>query len=160
MIDTVVTVNICKHKYAGAIPARQNLSPCVHQQRWRVKPQGTTTWKFYPGRYFTPSPRNPPELWCCSVAKTRLTLWDHMNCSMPGFPVLHCLLEFAQTHLHWVSDAFQPSHPLSSPSPPVLNPSQHQGLFQSVGSSHQVAKVLEPQLQHQSFQWISRVDVL
>ena len=105
-------------------------------------------------------PRNPPELWCCSVAKTRPTLWDHMNCSMPGFPVLHCLLEFAQTHLHWVSDAFQPSHPLSSPSPPVLNPSQHHGLFQSVGSLHQVAKVLEPQLQHQSFQWIFGVDVL
>ena len=98
--------------------------------------------------------------WCCSVAKTRPTLWDHMNCSMPGFPVLHCLLEFAQTHVHWVSDAFQPSHLLSSPSPPVLNPSQHQCLFQSVGSSHQVAKVLEPQLQHQSFQWIFRVDFL
>ena len=61
-------------------------------------------------------PRNPPELWCCSVAKTRPTLWDHMNCSMPGFPVLHCLLEFAQTHVYWVDHAIQPSQPLSSPS--------------------------------------------
>ena len=160
MIDTVVTVNVCKHRYAGAIPARQNLSPRVHvnRQRWRVKPQGTATWKFHPVRYFTPW--NPPELWCCSVAKTRPTLWDHMNCSMPGFPVLHCLLEFAQTHVHWVSDAIQPSHLLSSPSPPVLNPFQHQCPFQSVGSSHQVAEVLEPQLQHQSFQWIFSVDFL
>ena len=66
--------------------------------------------------------------------------------------------EFAQTHVHWVSDAIQPFHPLSPPSPPALNLSQHQGLFQWVGSSHQVAKVLELQLQHQSFQWIFRVD--
>ena len=81
-----------------------------------------------------------------------------MDCSTPGFPVLHYLLEFAQIHVHWVSDAIQPSHSLSSPSPPALNLSQHQGLFQWVGSSHQMAKVLE--LQHQSFQWISRVDFL
>ena len=77
-----------------------------------------------------------------------------MNCSTPGFPVLHCLLEFTQTHVHWVSDAIQPSHPLSPPSPPALNLSQHQGLFQRVSSSHPVTKVLE--LQHQSFQWIFR----
>ena len=70
------------------------------------------------------------------------------------------LLEFAQTHIHWVSDAIQPSHPLSPPSPPVLRLSQHQFPFQWVGSSHQVAKVLELQLQHQSFQWIFRVDFL
>ena len=70
------------------------------------------------------------------------------------FPVLHYLLEFAQTHVHWVRDAIQPSHPLSLPSP-ALNLSQHQGLFQWVSSSHQVTKVLE--LQHQSFQWILRV---
>ena len=79
-----------------------------------------------------------------------------MDCSTPGFPVHHQLLEFAQTHVHWVSDAIQPSHPLSSPFPPALNLSQHQGLFQWVSSSHQVAKVLEFQLQHQSFQWIFR----
>ena len=80
-----------------------------------------------------------------------------MDCSsMPGFPVHHQLLEFVQTHVHQVSDAVQPSHPLSSPFPPAFNLSQHQGLFQWVSSLHQVAKVLEFQLQHQSFQWIFR----
>ena len=76
-----------------------------------------------------------------------------MNRSTAGLPVHHQLLEFTQTHVHWVGDAVQPSHPLLSPSPPALNPSQHQGLFNWVSSSHQVAKVLELQLQHQSFQW-------
>ena len=74
-----------------------------------------------------------------------------MDCSTPGLPVHHQLPEFTQSHVHWVGDAIQPSHPLLSPSPPVLNLSQHQGLFQWVSSSHQVAKVLEFQLQHQSF---------
>ena len=83
-----------------------------------------------------------------------------MDCSMPGFPVLHHFLEYAQTHVHWVSDAIQPSHPLSPPSPLALNHSQHRRLFQWVNSSHQVAKVLELQLQHQLFQWISSVDFL
>ena len=82
-----------------------------------------------------------------------------MGWSTPGFPIHHCLSEFAQTHVCWVDDAIQPSHPLSSPSP-AFNLSQHQGLFQWVGSSHQVAKILECQLQHQSFQWIFRVDFL
>ena len=86
------------------------------------------------------------------------TLCDPTDCSMPGFPVHHQLPEFTQTHVHWVGDAIQPSHPLSSPSPPAFNLSQHQGLFQWVSSSHQVAKVLEFQLQHQSFQWIFRTD--
>jgi len=79
-----------------------------------------------------------------------------MDCSRPGFPVFHHLPEFAQTHVHRVGDAIQPSHPLLSPSPPALNLSQQQGLFQWVSSSHQVAKVLELQLQHQPFQWIFR----
>ena len=70
---------------------------------------------------------------------------------MPGLPVCHQLLEFTQTHVHRVGDVIQPSHPLSSPSPPALNLSQHHGLFQWVSSSHQVARVLEFQLQHQSF---------
>ena len=74
-----------------------------------------------------------------------------MNCSMPGFSVHYQLLEFAQTHVHWVGDAIQPSHPLFSSSPPAFNLSQHQGLFQGVSSWHQLAKVLE--LRHQSFQW-------
>ena len=80
-----------------------------------------------------------------------------MDCSTPGFPILHSLPEFAQTYVHWVSDAIQPSHPLSPPSPPAFNLSQHQGLFQWAGSWHQQAKVLELQLQHQSFQWIFTV---
>ena len=88
------------------------------------------------------------------------TLSDPMDCSMPGCPVHHQLLELAQTHIYWVGDTIQPSHPLLSPSPPVFNLSQHQGLFQWVSSSHQVAKVLEFQLQHQSFQWIFRTDFL
>ena len=96
----------------------------------------------------------------CSVAKSCLTLCDPMDCSLPGFPVLHYLLELAQTHVHWVSDAIQPSRPLLSPSPPAFKISKHQGLFQGVGSLHQVAKVLELQLQHQSFQWIFRVNFL
>ena len=91
-------------------------------------------------------------------AKSCLTLCDPMDCSMPGFPVLHYLPEFAQIHVHWVGNAIQPSHPLSSPSSPTFNLSQHQGLFQWVGSSYQVARVLEFQLQHQSFQWIFRTD--
>ena len=93
-----------------------------------------------------------------SVAQSCLILCDPMDCSMPGLPVHHQLPEFTQTHVHWVGDAIQPSHPLSSPSPPALNLSQHQGLFQWVSSSHQMAKVLEFQLQHQSFQWTPRTD--
>ena len=84
-----------------------------------------------------------------SVAQSCLTLCNPMNCSTPGLPVHHQLPEPTQTHVHWVSDAIQPSHPLSSPSPPALNLSQHQGLFKWVSSLHQVAKVLEFQLQHQ-----------
>ena len=75
-----------------------------------------------------------------------------MDCSTAGLPVYHQLPEFTQTHVHRVSDAIQPSHLLSSPSPPTFNLSQHHGLFQRVSSSHQVTKVLEFQLQHQSFQ--------
>ena len=83
-----------------------------------------------------------------------------MNHSTPGLPVHHKPPEFTQTHAHRVTDAIQPSHPLSSPSPPAPNPSQHQGLFQWVNSSHEVAKVLEFLLQHQSFQWTPRTDLL
>ena len=94
-----------------------------------------------------------------SVAQSCPTLCDPVDCSTPGLPVHHQLLELTQTHFHWVGDAIQPSHPLSSPSPPALYLSQHQGLFKWVSSSHQVAKVLEFQLQHQYFQWIFRTDV-
>ena len=94
-----------------------------------------------------------------SVAQSCPTLCDPMNRSTPGLPVHYKLPEFTQTHAHRVSDAIQPSHSLSSPSPLAPNPSQHQDLFQWVNSSHQVAKVLEFQLQHQSFQWTPRTDL-
>ena len=95
-----------------------------------------------------------------SVGQSRPTPCDPMDCSTPGFPIHHQLPEFAQTHVHWVDDAVQPSHPLSPPSAPSFNLSQHQGLFQWVSSAHQVAKVLEFQLQHQSLQWILRTAFL
>ena len=95
-----------------------------------------------------------------SVTRSCPTLWDPMNHSTPGLSVHHQPLEFTQTHACRVGDAIQPSHPVSSPSPPALNPSQHQGIFQWVNSSHEVAKVLEFRLQHQSFQWTPRTDLL
>ena len=91
-----------------------------------------------------------------SVAQSYLTLCNPMDCSMPGFPVHHQLLELTQTHVHPVGDAIQLSNPLLSLSHPTFNLSQHQGLFKWVSSSHQVAKGLEFQFQHQSFQWIFR----
>ena len=85
------------------------------------------------------------------VVKSLSHVWlcNPMDWSTPGFPVLHHLLELAQPHVHWIGDAIQTSHPLSSPSPP-FHLSQHQGLFQWVSSLHQVAKLLELQLWHQS----------
>ena len=105
------------------------------------------------GFFSTESPVKPLKEWWInhilqfsSVAQLCPTLCDPMNRSMLGLPVHHQLPEFTQTHIHQVSDAIQPSHPLSSPSPPAPNPSQHQSLFQWVNSSHEVAKVLEFQL--------------
>ena len=95
-----------------------------------------------------------------SVAQSCSTLCNPMNRSTPGLPVHHQLPEFTQTHVHRVSHAIQASHPLSSPSPPAPNPSQHQSLFQWVNSLHEVAKVLEFQLYHQSFQRNPRADLL
>ena len=95
-----------------------------------------------------------------SAAHSCPTLCDPMHQSMPGLPVPHQLPEFTQTHVHGVGDAIQLSHPLLSPSLPSPNPSQHQGLFQWVNTLHEVAKVLEFQLQHQSFQWTPRTDLL
>ena len=95
-----------------------------------------------------------------SIAQSCPTLCNPMNRSMPGLPVHHQLLEFTQTHVHRVGNAIQPSHPLSSPSPPAPNASQHQSLFQWVNSLHEVAKVLEFQLQHHSFQRNPRADLL
>ena len=98
-----------------------------------------------------------PFICCCSVTQLCPTLCDPMDRSTPDLPVHHQLLEFTQIHVHWVSDAIQPSHPLLTPSP-TFNLSQHQGLLKWVGSLHQMAKVLEFQLQHQSFQWIFRTN--
>ena len=92
------------------------------------------------------------------VAQSCPSLCDPMDGSTPGLPVHHQPPEFTQTHIHWVDDAIQPSHPLSSPSHPVFNVSQHKCLFRWVSSLHQVAKLLEFQLQYQSFQWIFRID--
>ena len=94
--------------------------------------------------------RSLPMFRCSGMPRS---LWP---CGLQHFLVHHHLPEFAQTHVHWVGDAMQPFHPLSSPSPPAFNLTQHQGLFKWVSSSHQVAKVLEFQLQHQSFQWTFR----
>ena len=101
-----------------------------------------------------------PSVQFSSVAQSCPTLCDPMNRSTPGLPVHHQLLEFTQTHIHRVSDTVQTSHPLSSPSPPAPNPSQHQSLFQWFNSSHEVDKVLELQLQHRSLQRNPRADLL
>ena len=109
---------------------------------------------------------HPKNIWAgisrklCSVTKSWMTFYDPMDCSTPGLPVPHHLLESAQVHVHWISDATQPSHPLSPSSPSAFNLCQHQGLFQWVSCLHQVAKVLELQFHHQSFQWVFRVDFL
>ena len=97
---------------------------------------------------------------CCCCCSVMSSFCNPMDCSTPGFPIQHHLTEFGQTHVYWVSDAIQTSHPLSSSSPLSLNLSQHQGLFQWVGSLHQVAKAVQLQLQHQSFQWILRTNFL
>ena len=95
-----------------------------------------------------------------SVTQSCSILWNPMNCSTPGFPVFRYLLEFTQTHVCWIGNAVEQSHPLLSPFTLALKLFQHQGLFQWVGSSYQVAEVLELHHQHQSFQWIFTVDVL
>ena len=147
-------------------------NPWVRNTSWKRKWQ--LTWVFLPKKYhgqrtlggllFMGSQKSPTwlsdSIQFSSVAQSCPTLCDPMNRSTPGLPVHHQLPEFTQTHVHWVGDAIQPSHPLSSPSPLTFNLSQHQGLFQWVNSSREVAKVLEFQLQHQSFQWIFRTDFL
>ena len=125
-------------------------------------------WKGYPLKYS--GLKNSMDYTVCnfhftsvqfsSVVQSCPTLCQPMDCSTPGLPVYHQFPKLTQTHVHWVSDAIQPSHPLLSPSPPAFNLSQYQGLFKWVSSSHQVAKVLEFQPQQQSFQWIFRTDFL
>ena len=99
----------------------------------------------------------------CSAVELCLTTCDPVDCSTPVFPVHHSLLRFSQAHVHWVGDAIQSSQPLSSPSPPAFNLSQHQDLFQRVSSALRIMWPkywLELQPQHHSFQWIVRVDFL
>ena len=114
----------------------------------------------YDTKVFTKQKQTPSSVQFSSVTQSCLTLCDPMDSSTPGL-LVHCQLpEFTQIHAHRISGAIQPSHPLSSPSPPAPNPSQHQSLFQWVNSSHQVAIVLEFQLYHQSFQRTPRTDLL
>ena len=157
-------------KLSTSYPALQTLYK-ANNSLWFSSLQSTEIWKvcqWNQNLLFAPSIAQPCN-WCSgaglkpllkgicslhatsiggfsSVAQSCLTLCDPMNRSTPGLPVHHQLPEFTQTHVYWVGDAIQPSHSLSSPSPPALNPSQHQSLFQWVNSSHEVAKVLEFQL--------------
>ena len=108
------------------------------RKKKKKKKEGTSSWSAYWSRELISK--------ISSVAQSCLTLCDPVDCSTPGLPVHHHLPELTETHVHWVRDAIQPSHPRSSPSPPAPNPSQHQSLFQWVNSSHEVAKVLELQL--------------
>ena len=138
------------HIFLGGIPLKRHACELACERdpfNW-YKPEGGAIPILYLSVQFS------------SVAQSCPTLCDPMNHSMPGLPVHHQLPEFTETHVHRVSDAIQPYHPLSSPSPPAPNPSQHQSLFQWVNSSHEVAKVLEFQLQHHSFQRNSRADLL
>ena len=129
-------------------PRDQSLASCIGSQVLRCLSHQESPGNTWPIFQFS------------SVTQSCPTLCHPMDCSMPRFPVHHQLPEFTQTHVHRVGDAIQPSHPLSSRSPPALNLSQHQGLFKWVSSLHQVVKVLEFQFQHQSFQWTLRTDLL
>ena len=124
----------------GLLHCRQILYHLSHQWKWK--------WKSLSSVQFL------------SVAQSCPALCDPMNWSTPDLPDHHQFPEFTQTHVHWVGDDIQPSHPLSAPSPHTINLSQHQGLLQWVSSSHEVAKVLQFQLQYQTLQWIFRTDFL
>ena len=126
--------------------------PCKAQMMMTEAFVVPSSWLLCPPHQFSSVQSNRTDSVCPALC-------NPMNCSMPGFPVQHQLPELTQIHVHWVSDAIQLSHPLLPPSPALKLP-QHQGLFKWVSSSHQVAKVLEFQLQHQSFQWIFRTDFL
>ena len=176
-----VAFGFCLLLLQGIFPT-QGSNPGIPHCKWilyKLSHKGSPRileWVAYPFSSGSSRPRNWTGVFCIagrfftswatreaqfsSVAQSCPTLCDPMNCSTPGLPVHYQLPEFTQTRVHWVGDAIQPSYPLSSPSPPALNLSQHQGLFKRVNSSHQVAKVLEFQLQHQSFQWTPRTDVL
>ena len=127
-------------------------NPCLHRKLWETHRQAWVSllWGI-------------DHRWFSSVQFNHSVLSDSLqavNSSMPGLGVHYQILEFTQTNVHWVSDAIQPFHSLSSPSPPALTLSQHQGIFKWVSSAHQVVKILEFQLQYQSFQWTCRTDLL
>ena len=147
----------------GESHEQRNISCHINKQEMSEPSSisGLQTWMRLPNLIQQMLPPRPPW-WllrrCVVSSLSCVQLCDPMDCSTPGFPFPQHLPELAQTHVHWFGDAIQPSNLLSSPSLPDFNLSQHQGLFQWVSSSHQVAKVLE--LQYQSFQWIFRVDFL
>ena len=149
---------VMSSKYCSGyhLPSPRSVSTSLAKETWNVC-IWINTCHFY--KYLLMS-TSISSFETCSVTQLCPTFCNPVDCSTPGFSVFHHLLEPAQTHVYWVNDAIQPSHPLLSPSPPAFNLSQHQGLFQWVGSSHQVAKVLELQLQQQSFQLIFRVGFL
>ena len=136
-------------------PGIEPMSPALAGRGFTTEPPGKPSITSQ-----EPSSNISPPFQFSSVAQSCPTLYDPMNRSTPGLPVHHHLLEFTQTHVHQVSDAIQPSHPLSSPSPPAPNASRHQSLFQWVNSSHEVAKVLEFQLLYHSLQRNRRADLL
>ena len=150
---TLANVNVHAAWYQGALKGRMKIVTVGADLG--IEP-GMTSW----GSQYGVGRGSLSSVQFSSVTQLCLTLCNPTDCSMPGYPVHHQLLKLAQTHVHWVSDAIQPSHPLLSSSPPAFNLSQHQGLFQWVSSSNQVAKVLELHLQHQSFQWIFSIDFL
>ena len=152
------------HSFSGILPQAANSATYFRTWKAHIKlskiiwrPVNTKLKWFW---YTYDNMRNILIFQFSSVAQSCLTLCDPMDYSMPGLPVHHQLPEFIQTHVHWVGDAIQPSHPLSSPSPLTFNLSQHQGVFKWVNSLHQVAKVLKFQLQHQSFQWTFKTYLL
>ena len=146
-----------KHMLVENCPFYKSVEPLANQQKAKNK---THIWLFFYKLTFITCRAVISCGWFSSAAQSCLTLCDPMDCSTPGFPVHHQLLEFTQTHVHLVSDTIQPSHLLSFPSPPAFNLSQHQGLFKWISSWHQVAKVLEFQLQHRSFQRLFKTDFL
>ena len=143
-------LKIIKYKPRLNSEEKENLKRLITSRRLNQKKNNLT--KRSPGPDSFTSEFYPTFVVRHSVAKLCLIRCDPMDYSTPGLAVLHHLPEFTQTHVHRVGDAIQPSHPLSSPSPPAFNLSQHQGLFLRVSSQHQVAKILEFQLQYQSFQ--------
>ena len=147
-----------RHKSCLKIHSLDNVSVWHWKSQWfsREGPSPVLPHCVCNNHYCFQFPLLLPVVQFSSVAQLCPTLCNPMNCSMPGLPVHHQLPDFTQTHVHRVSDAIQPSHSLSSPFPPAPNPSKHQSLFQWVNSLLEVPKVLEFQLQHQSFQWIFR----